>query len=59
MHDPIFEDERFAQSLSEVMRQLGVSQKELIESGFERQVSTNTISLVLSGKQQAEVPLVS
>lgn len=59
MHDPIFDDERFAQSLAEVMRQLGVSQKELIDSGFERQVSTNTISLVLSGKQQASQSLAA
>lgn len=59
MNDPILEDERFAQSLAEVMRQLGVSQKELIESGFERQVSTNTISLVLSRKQQASALLAT
>ncbi len=49
--DPIFEDENFVPSFLAVVEDLRVSQKDIIEKGFERSVAPNTVSQILSRKK--------
>lgn len=53
--DPIFEDEQFVPSFLEVAKDLRVSQKDLVDQGFERPVSPNTVSQVLSRKKEKNI----